>query len=228
MPVRLRYDAQDIMTIGIYEILNIDTGIRYIGSSFDIEDRIKGHFKKLNRNNHSNKHLQNSYNIHGKNKFAVTILEIVTFIDEDIATKDKILRGKEQCYINKYNFDLLYNQCPVAGSTKGRKHSQETKTKISASNTGKPSWLKGKKLSEEHKKNLSCNKKGRTNKLKGTETLNGRKAIVQIDRYTKQEIKEFNSAKEANKATGIHVTDISKCCHGKLKQAGNFIWKFKI
>jgi hypothetical protein len=52
---QLPHDAQNIMTIGIYEILNVDTGIRYIGSSFDIEDRIKG----LNRRNHVNKHLQN-------------------------------------------------------------------------------------------------------------------------------------------------------------------------
>ena len=133
----------------------------------------------------------------------------------------------EQCYINKYNFDLLYNQCPVAGSTKGRKHSQETKTKISVSNMGKSSWLKGKTLSEEHKKHLSHKNKGRPNKYKGTETLRGRKAIIQIDRHTNQEIKEFDSAKEANKATGIHITDISKCCNNKLKQAGGYIWKFK-
>ena len=226
-PVRFRYDAQNIMTTGIYEILNIDTGLRYIGSSFDIEDRIKGHFQKLNRNKHINKHLQNSYNLHGRNKFTVTILEIITFTDEDIESKDKILRGMEQCYINKYNFDLLYNQCPVAGSTKGRKHSQETKRKISAGNTGKPSWLKGKTLSEEHKKHLSHKNKGRPNKYKGTETLRGRKAIIQIDRHTNQEIKEFDSAKEANKATGIHITDISKCCNNKLKQAGGYIWKFK-
>ncbi len=219
------------MTIGIYEILNVDTGLRYIGSSFDIEDRIKGHFQKLNRNNHINKHLQNSYNLHGRNKFTVTILEIINFTDEDIESKDKILRGMEQCYINKYNFDLLYNQCPVAGSTKGRKHSQETRAKISTtlknSNKGKISFLKGKKLSEEHKKKLSHKKIGGTNKLKGTETLRGRKAIIQIDRCTNQEIKEFDSAKEANKATGIHITDISKCCNNKLKQAGGYIWKFK-
>lgn len=228
---QLPHDAQNIMTIGVYRINNLVSGKCYIGSSFEVEQRIVWHYRKLLTGKHINKHLQYAYNLYGKDVFTHEILEAIEFTSNDTKENDTILRVCEQKYIDSVDSSLLYNQCLVAGSTKGRKHSQETRAKISTtlknSNKGKISFLKGKKLSEEHKKKLSHKKIGGTNKLKGTETLRGRKAIIQIDRCTNQEIKEFDSAKEANKATGIHITDISKCCNNKLKQAGGYIWKFK-
>lgn len=38
-------------------------------------------------------------------------------------------------------------------------------------------------------------------------------------------IREYNSIKEASKETGIFFDGIRKCCNGKRKSAGNFIWK---
>lgn len=37
----------------------------------------------------------------------------------------------------------------------------------------------------------------------------------------------YKSASEASRKTGINQGDISRCCRGKYRQAGNFIWKFK-
>lgn len=37
----------------------------------------------------------------------------------------------------------------------------------------------------------------------------------------------YKSTHEASRKTGINQGDISCCCRGKYRQAGNFIWKFK-
>ena len=51
---------------------------------------------------------------------------------------------------------------------------------------------------------------------------------VMVEQYTKegQLIKVFNSAADASRELGIPTTNISKCCKGLRKSAGNFIWKY--
>jgi group I intron endonuclease len=53
------------------------------------------------------------------------------------------------------------------------------------------------------------------------------KAVLQIDKQTKEILKEFSSLKEAGIKTQTSQYSISSCCRGKLKTAGGFIWKFK-
>ena len=89
---------------GIYSIKNNITGRIYIGSSNDILKRIKQHFNNLRKNKHPNKLLQNSFNKHLESSFNYEILQIC---DENI-TQDEILQI-EQFYINKHDFNKLYN-----------------------------------------------------------------------------------------------------------------------
>lgn len=51
---------------------------------------------------------------------------------------------------------------------------------------------------------------------------------VMVEQYTKegQLIKVFNSVADASRELGIPTTNISKCCKGLRKSAGNFIWKY--
>lgn len=51
------------------------------------------------------------------------------------------------------------------------------------------------------------------------------KSVIQFSE-TGAYIREFNSASEASKETGIYYTGIYFCCKGKYKNAGGFIWKF--
>ena len=89
---------------GIYSIKNNITGRIYIGSSNDILKRIKQHFNNLRKNKHPNKLLQNSFNKHLESCFTYEILQIC---NENI-TQDEILQI-EQFYINKHDFNKLYN-----------------------------------------------------------------------------------------------------------------------
>ena len=40
-------------------------------------------------------------------------------------------------------------------------------------------------------------------------------------------VKEYPSMQEAERQTGIHQANISKCCNGIRKFAGGYIWKYK-
>lgn len=40
-------------------------------------------------------------------------------------------------------------------------------------------------------------------------------------------IAEFYGANEASRCTKVYFSDIHKCCKGKLKTAGGYIWKYK-
>lgn len=47
---------------GVYQIYNPITNKRYIGSSINVERRLKEHLRNLKRNNHHNMYLQAAYN----------------------------------------------------------------------------------------------------------------------------------------------------------------------
>lgn len=86
------------MTIGVYQFENIITKYKYIGSSFNIENRYKQHIRKLRINKHYNKYFQHSYNIHGIDSF---VFKIIFVCHNDIS--DSELRLKEQSYIDQHN-----------------------------------------------------------------------------------------------------------------------------
>lgn len=52
------------------------------------------------------------------------------------------------------------------------------------------------------------------------------KSVKQIDKYTNEIIREWNSIIEAAKSLNIGKTCISGCCRNKQKTAGGYVWKF--
>lgn len=52
-----------------------------------------------------------------------------------------------------------------------------------------------------------------------------KKAVIQYD-LKNTKIKEYLSISEAARQTKINRKSINDCCNGKLKTAGNFIWRF--
>lgn len=86
---------------GIYFIKNIVTDKVYIGSSRDIQKRIRSHKACLDKNKHHSKKLQKSYNKYGKNFFIFEILEICDVQDLERIEKEWITYFDS--YKNGYN-----------------------------------------------------------------------------------------------------------------------------
>lgn len=126
---------------GIYKIQSkIKPYKYYIGSSIDINNRWTEHLKKLRKNKHHSKKLQNHYNKYGESDLCFSFI-----LGCDIEDLIKI----EQFFIDLYK--PFFNVCPFAGNTLGRFHSEETKEKISKSKKGIVTY----KITEIHKQKLS-------------------------------------------------------------------------
>jgi len=115
-------------TCGIYSITNTVNGKRIIGRSKDIRHRWWFHKWQLNTNRHENPHLQYAWNKYGKDNFK---FEVIFLCPEENLDNEEIRLIKE-CKTTDSN--LGYN---LASGGKTPKLSEETKRKISKSNTGK-------------------------------------------------------------------------------------------
>lgn len=105
----------------IYLIMCTATGKRYVGSASLVVQRWSRHRQDLRANKHGNPHLQNAWNRYGEASFAFTELECVL-------DKSRLLEA-EQWWL-----DLLepeFNVHKKAASPLGRKHSEETKRRMS-------------------------------------------------------------------------------------------------
>ena len=82
-----------------------------------------------------------------------------------------------------------------------------------------------KKIHREQMQN--CGKIG--GKVGGKSPLRIEKRSIPILQFSKSGdfIKEWQSAREAQRKLGIAQQSISACCQGKLKSAGGYIWKYK-
>ena len=95
------------------------------------------------------------------------------------------------------------------------------KEHISLHKKGNKYWL-GKHHSDEAKKKISEAKKG---KYTGEKHPNS-KPVNQIDKQTGQIIKTWTCAAEVERVLGIAHQDIPKCCSGKIKSRGGYVWRY--
>jgi group I intron endonuclease len=153
---------------GIYKIESkLEPDRCYIGSAINIGRRWNTHLRDLKNGVHHSIKLQRHCDKYGRGDLMFSII--------NECDKSKLLKT-EQTYI-----DLLipyFNNCMTAGSqlgakrsdefrerlrevNTGKKHSEETKKKMSNSRMGRISGMKGKHLTPEHKKKLSITRIGK-------------------------------------------------------------------
>lgn len=153
----------------LYQIINVDNGMFYIGSTKNIKRRLREHRNTLKNNSHHCQHLQNAWNKYGESLFS-----FVSF--DSLAGSVEELHSIEQHLLNVYhNVGLLYNTAKraVGGSVpsgidnpakrldvrlklkqawverRKRGVSLETRQKISATSSGSNNGMYGKTHSPE-------------------------------------------------------------------------------
>lgn len=182
--------------IGIYSIINLINGKRYVGSAVNLESRKTSHWSAL-RKGYGNDKFQKAWNKYGENNFKFEVIE---------HCPKELLIEREQYWIDcyqSYKSDKGYNICMIAGSKlgskvnketykgnghNGYKHTLETKKKMSDAR-------KGIKYSEQTIKKMSLAKMG---KQRSPEHI--RKSIIGRQGYkhsdeTKRKISEGNIGK---------------------------------
>jgi group I intron endonuclease len=134
------------MASGIYMIVNSENKKRYIGCAVNLKGRFQEHLKALRKGKHQ-PYLQNAYNKYGEESFYLMVKEVIKDLD-------KLLKREQYWmdYYQSYKQDKGYNICPTAGSTRGRKLSEEHKHKIAKASLGKSHSIETrKKISEAQK-----------------------------------------------------------------------------
>lgn len=215
---------------GIYQIVNLNNGKRYIGSAVNLKKRKNDHFNSLIRKKHYNNYLQRGYNKHGKEKFKFGIL---------LYCSKKDLIFYEQRTIDSYDLEKeLYNLSPTAGNNLGAKLpklSEEHKRKISELNKGKKlsfetrkkmsdSWKNRSPMTNKTRKKISESKKGEKNYGYGKPgTMLGKK-------HSKKSLKKMSDIKKGKKQTRQTKEKISKANKKPIKvflyKTGEFIENF--
>lgn len=97
-PIEVKKDTGPI--IGVYSIRNVLDDKYYIGSSKDIERRIKTHKQHLEKGCHNCRSLQKDYDKHGLDNFEFNVVE--SDIQEDLLT------AYEKYYIYQYDAIVRY------------------------------------------------------------------------------------------------------------------------
>lgn len=115
---------------GIYKITNIENQKFYIGSATNLLFRKRSHFSSLKSGLHKNQKLQRAYNKYGCESFK---FEVLLYCDS------KNLIMYEQLVIDALDpVKNGFNINPVAGSTVGYKHTEDSKKKMSQAAIDRP------------------------------------------------------------------------------------------
>lgn len=197
------------MTCGIYEIVNITNGKKYIGSSKNVKHRRSQHFSALRKGNHKNPHLQNSYYKYGEKSF---------IFNQIASCPEEYLLKLEQVHLDSLKPE--YNICKEAGRTSGNKWSEDTRSKMT-------------KILRERKNDIEFVEKCR-NRMTGTKqsksTILKRAKSMQkkVQQYSIEGelIKEFDSVTEVANYLGYARNSISNSIKRGSVTKG-YLWKFK-
>lgn len=128
---------------GVYTIKNGVTGGLYVGSTGNLAVRSKVHLRLLQTGSHHSAPLQNAWNKYGSEAF--------TFVPLFYCSVNDLLKFEQRA------MEVLgpsYNVSKVAGSPmRGRKHSHQTKQRMSEASKGRPK-------SDTHRQNIGLSKQG--------------------------------------------------------------------
>lgn len=220
----------------IYRITNMINNKYYIGSAESFARREWQHKYKLKRGEHTNPHLQASWNKYGGDAFIFEIIEEIPEGESQLAWEDKYLSlyaANYECYNINQNAEL---------PRLGLKHTEKSKQKNSLSRTGKAAGAEhyryGQTVSaevrqkigntqrgvakpertEEHRRNLAIANTGNQNWLGKTHTEESkdklRRAI--LARLPDGQTRRFAGLSIMRDELGVSIaTTIRACGSGK-------------
>ena len=185
---------------GVYQILNLANGKRYIGSSVDLKGRWMAHKSGLNAGKHGNRHLQRAWDKYGKDNFE---FEIICSCPEDKTIEF------EQFFLDARHPEYNIAKCARA-SALGMHHTEEAKRKISEA-------CKNPSVETRHK--MSKAQRGRhfseETKHKISEAKKGKHLSAEIRRKLSESHKEQTAWNKGKHLSKEHKRKLSKSHKGK-------------
>jgi group I intron endonuclease len=192
----------------------------YYGQTVDPDRRRSTHLNALKRGDHCNAYMQRCFDKH--DDFSFEVISTVT----DAAFLNQV----EQHYIDVHidEVDCMNIARYASAPMKGRKHSAETKAKMSAAQK------KRKPFTAEHRANISAVQKGKNKGIKHSAETRAKISASAMGKNGKAcfgrpvgttEWIQFESRKAAAEHVGGDHSHVSLCITGKRKTA--YGWEFR-
>lgn len=209
----------------IYLVTNIITGHQYVGQTgLTIEQRWKRHCDCVRRNEHPDLPLYKAIKKYGVENFIVSQIE---------ECNNNLLNEREIYWIKYYDtYNNGYN-ATIGGEFIRKYDSQEIVdlflsgksrkevAKIIGCSIQAVSYNLNAKLDKEYLLRRQYEQQAKTL----SKTSPNKRAIAQFD-MNNQLLATYESAKEAERQTGIDHSQIAAVCKGKRRQTHNYIWKY--
>lgn len=156
---------------GIYRITLIADGRSYVGQSVNIKKRWQEHQRDLAKGRHHSAHLQRTWDKYGADAFEHVVIEACDLSGLNNSEVHSLLCQREQWWLDE--LAPAFNAVRVANSPmRGRKHTDESRAKMSANLKGVPKspehraaiaeGKRGKKLTAEHCASMSKARMGKS------------------------------------------------------------------
>jgi group I intron endonuclease len=218
---------QDNVIIGIYKITNPKDKV-YIGQSTNVKRR-KSQYYCFNSSSIGYK-IKNSLKKYGPENHIFEIIEECTL---------EQLNEREIYWIKYYNSvkrglnisegggggnmtEYVKSKISKTWKSKSKDELEIINKKRSQGNLGKKKPGSGcKYFSKDHIQKIR-------NKQKGISKVKNFKAILMLDKYTQNLIREFESIGEAAAFIKVKQPTLSSCLTGHSKTCGGYVWKYKI
>lgn len=241
MSVSLKGGTAMTKVSGIYAIENLVNHKVYIGQSVRVSQRWSWHMEKLNKNKHSNEHLQKAWNKYGCDKFAFILLEecepdklnereqFWSYAFSKITKLYNIRATGEQTPMTKEHRERIGNALRgkytgAKASMFGKKHTEEWHKEMSERHKGENAYWYGKHRSPETKEKL---RQANLGKRQSDETrLKHSKPVLQFD-LEGNLIREWISGTEAERVLGCHSSAVSQSCRKGFMVMKKYRFKFK-
>lgn len=208
----------------VYQIKNLVNGKFYVGSTIRISRRRRyEHFGELQRNKHSNSHLQSAFNKYGKDSFLFIVIEEYKFPSN--YSKELILDyviGREDYYIQ-----LLHPEYNIKVDVTGLNHNETAIEKIRKRANQEDNKKRIREIQKKAAKLRIGSHWSTEVKLGMMTTKFGKHRPIEIYHRNGFLISTCNFSPEASKITGVSRSAISNNLIGLSKSAGGFIFKYK-
>lgn len=196
--------------ICIYKFVNKVNGKVYVGKTTNFTERIKKHYRRFLSGEQSNLALYKALKKYGWENFSIEKIEE--------CSEEKL--NERECYWIEYYDSYFNGYNETRGGDGGTLYDYKKIVEL---------WEQG-NLMSEIQTILGCSK-GVVQRALNSYKIKDRRARIYtpVVQYTLEGelVQKYFSITEAAKVTGIDSSGISKCCRGKLKTTGGYVWKYE-